>query len=109
MGLSTMTQTELASELAERTGWNRSDAKRVLVELETIVAESVGACVRVKVAGVVIEPKLKKASKKRMGRNPATGEEVEIAAKPASVKVKARALSGLQGAAPSTKKLQNAL
>jgi nucleoid DNA-binding protein len=109
MGLSTLTQSELANELAERTGWNRADAKRALAELETIVAENVGNCVRVKVAGVVIEPKLKKASKKRKGRNPATGEEVEIAAKPASVKVKARALSALQKSAPSTRKLQNAL
>ena len=109
MGLSTMSQTELASELAERTGWNKADAKRVLVELEAIVVDNIGSCVRTKLAGVVIEPKLKKATKKRMGRNPQTGEAVEISAKPASVVVKARPLSALKGAAPTTKKLQNAL
>lgn len=105
MALSLMTQTDLARELAERTGWNNADAKRVLAELEAIVIENLGNCVRTKIAGVVIEPKLKKATKKRQGRNPATGESVTIAAKPASVKVKARALKQLQEAAPSTKKL----
>lgn len=109
MALPMMTQSELAAELADRTGWNRADAKRALAELEGIVRDNLGQCIRTKVAGVVIEPKLRKATKKRMGRNPQTGEAVEISAKPASVRVAARVSKSLKESAPTTKKLQNNL
>ena len=39
----------------------------------------------------------KPATKARKGRNPFTGEEITIKAKPASRKVRARALRGLNG------------
>jgi len=39
----------------------------------------------------------KPATKSRKGRNPFTGEEIMIKAKPASRKVRARALRGLNG------------
>jgi nucleoid DNA-binding protein len=38
----------------------------------------------------------KKATKARMGRNPSTGEEVKIPAKPAQDVIKARPLKGLK-------------
>ena len=109
MALDLMTQSELVGELADRTGWSRSDVKFILSELEGVVADNLGSCVRTKVAGIVIEPKLRKATKKRMGRNPQTGEEVPISAKPASVRVAARVTKPLKEKAPSVKKLQNAL
>jgi len=96
-------------ELADRTGWTKSDVRHVLSELGEIVVANTKACVRTKVAGVVIEPKLRKATKKRKGRNPATGEEVMIKAKPASGKVKAKVVKPLSDAAPSVKKLNAAL
>lgn len=109
MALTMMTQTELVGELADALGWSKSDVKHLLAELDEVVQVNLKNCVRTKVAGVVIEPKLRKAQKKRKGRNPATGEEVMIKAKPASVRVAARVTKALKDHAPSTKKLQNAL
>ena len=109
MALPMMTQSDLVSELSERTGWNRADVKRILAELEGVITENLGSCVRTKFAGVIIEPKLKKATKKRMGRNPQTGEEVPVPAKPASVRVAAKVTTALKDKAPSVKKLQKAL
>jgi hypothetical protein len=45
------------------------------------------------------------ATKKRTGRNPPTGEEITIAAKPSSVEVRARTLAKAKAALPS---VQNA-
>jgi nucleoid DNA-binding protein len=52
---------------------------------------------------------MKPASKARKGRNPATGEEITIAAKPASVDVRARALARTKAALPSVQKARKVL
>lgn len=109
MALKLMTQTELVNELADRTGWTRSDVKHILAELDEVVQDNLKQCVRTKIAGVVIQPKLRKKQKARMGRNPATGDPVKIAAKPASVRVVGTVSKALKEHAPSVKKLQNAL
>lgn len=109
MALELMTQSALVAELADRTGWSRSDVKRLLTEIEVVVTDNLSDCVRTKIAGVVIEPKLRKATKKRKGRNPQTGEEVMIAAKPASVRVAARVTKALKESAPSVRSLNAAL
>lgn len=109
MALTMMTQTELVSDLAERTGWSKSDVKHLLAELEEVIHGNLRSCVRTKVAGVTIYPHLRPKQKARMGRNPATGEDVKIKAKPASAVVKAKVDSKLKEHAPSVKKLQNAL
>jgi len=109
MALPLMTQTELVSELADRLGWTNSDVKHFLSELDGVVQDNLKSCVRTKIAGVVVEPKLRPKTKSRMGRNPATGEEIRIKAKPASVRVVGRITKALKDAAPSTRKLQNAL
>lgn len=109
MALPMMKQTELIEELADRTGFPKGEVKHVLSSLEDVVHEVISDCERIKVAGVTIEPKLRAKRKSRMGRNPRTGEDVKIAAKPASVKVTARVTKPLQEAAPSVNKLQNAL
>ena len=52
---------------------------------------------------------MKPASKARKGRNPGTGEEITIPAKPASVDLRARALSKAKGALPSVQKVRRRL
>jgi len=109
MALYMMTQTELVGELAERLGWTQGDVKHFLAELDEIVKLNLKDCIRTKIAGVVVEPKLRAKTKARMGRNPATGEPVKIKAKPASVRVVGRITKPLKDSAPTTRKLQNAL
>lgn len=109
MALPMISQTELVSTLAEETGYSKGDVKHFLAALEKLIHTALSDCQRVRVAGVQIEPKLKAATKKRKGRNPATGEEVTIQAKPASVKVLTKPMKTLKEKAPSVKKLQKAL
>ena len=97
-----LTQTQLADEVAERAGATRADAKRILTALEEVVLDQIGAAEKVKIGSVVqIEVRVRPATKARPGRNPATGEEITISAKPASVAVKARPLAKAKAAAPS--------
>lgn len=106
MALPKLSQVELVNELAEKLGWTNSDVRAFLNALSEVVEENVTDGVRVQIAGILVEPKLRKASKKRKGRNPATGEEVMIPAKPASVRLKAKVVAPLSRATlPSPKKL----
>jgi len=101
-----LTQTELIGELAEETGWSRSDVRRFLDGLGVVIENNLKEGWRVKVAGIQVEPKLRPARKKRKGRNPATGEEVMIAAKPATVVLKTKPVKPLTDVKlPSTRKL----
>jgi|SRR5438067_2651709 len=103
-----MTQTQLADAVADKAGLSRADAKRVLTALEEVVLEEIGNAEKVKIGGVVqIEARMRPATQERPGRNPATGEEITISAKPASVAVKARPLAKAKAAAPSLSKLQS--
>jgi len=97
-----LTQTQLADEVAQRAGTSRAEAKQVLTALEEVVLEQIAAAEKVKIGAVVqIEVRIRPATKERPGRNPATGEEIMISAKPASVTVKARPLAKAKAAAPS--------
>jgi len=97
----------MIGDIAERLDITRQDAKDYLEALSEFVNEAMTNGERVKIAGVVIEPADSKARKKRMGRNPQTGEEVEIKAKPASVRVKARIVKPLKDVKlPTVKKLE---
>ena len=105
-----LTQTQLASAVAERAELTRSDAKRALEALEAIVLEELGNAQKVRIAGLVqLTVRVKPAQKARMGRNPATGEEIKIAAKPASVDVRARPLAKAKAALPSVQKARRRL
>jgi nucleoid DNA-binding protein len=106
MALPLMTQTQLIDRLTEETGYSKSEIRVTLTALSNIAENALLNCERVKVAGVVIAPALKKAQRKRMGRNPQTGEEVEVAAKPASVRVKLTASRQLKDNVPSVQKLK---
>lgn len=98
----TFTKSGLATHLAERSSVEPKAVKAVLAALE---ATLLGA-VHKKGAGEFTLPGLLKigvqqvpAKKKRRGKDPFTGVEREFAAKPATVRIKARALKKLKDAA----------
>jgi DNA-binding protein HU-beta len=103
------TQSETADAIAEEAECSRAEVKRFLDATFAVVATALQNGERIEIAGVVVEPKLRPASKKRQGRNPATGEEITIAAKPESVVVKARVTAKLKPYAPTKAKLKAAL
>jgi DNA-binding protein HU-beta len=105
-----LTQSQLASEVAERSGLTKSDAKAALEALEEVVLEQLGDAEKVRIGGVVqLNVRVKEATKPRKGRNPATGEEITIAAKPAAVALKARPLARAKAALPSVQKARKRL
>jgi nucleoid DNA-binding protein len=105
-----LTQTQLATAVADRTGLSKADAKRALEALEDVVLEEIGNAEKVRIGGLVqLTVRVKPAQKARRGRNPATGEEITIAAKPASVDVRARPLAKAKGALPSLRKARRRL
>jgi DNA-binding protein HU-beta len=105
-----LTQTQLADAVAERSGLSRSDAKKALGALEEVVLEEIGNAEKVKIGGIVqLTVRLKPATNARQGRNPATGEEITIGPKPASVDVRARALAKAKSALPPIEKAKKKL
>jgi DNA-binding protein HU-beta len=105
-----LTQTQLADEVAQRSGMSRADAKRLLTALDEVVLDQIADAEKVKIGSVVqLEVRVRPATKERPGRNPATGEEITISAKPASVAVKARPLAKAKAAAPSVEKAKRKL
>jgi nucleoid DNA-binding protein len=98
----TFTKGALASHLAEQSGVEPKAVKAVLAALEATVLGAINK----KGAGEFTLPGLLKigvqkvpAKPKRKGINPFTKEEQVFAAKPATVRIKARALKKLKDAA----------
>jgi len=97
------TKNQIISEIAEATGISKKDVKEVLASL-AIQAER---HLKPKSCGIFIVPDLgvklrtvkKPATKARPGRNPFTGEEIMIKAKPASKTVRALALKAAKSMA----------
>lgn len=105
-----LTQSQVVAAVADRAEMSRADAKRALAALDEIVLEELGNAQRVRIGGLVqLTVRVKPAQKKRRGRNPATGEEIDIAAKPASVDVRARPLAKAKSALPSVQKARRRL
>jgi nucleoid DNA-binding protein len=105
-----LTQPQLLAAVADRAELTRSDAKRVLDALEEVVLDELGNAQKVRIGGLVqLTVRVKPAQKKRPGRNPATGEQIMIAAKPASVDVRARPLARATQALPSVQKARRRL
>lgn len=105
-----LTQAQLVAAVAERANLSKADAKSALTALEGVVLDQLGDAERVKIGGLVqLTVRLKPAQKARKGRNPATGEEITIAAKKASVDVRARVLAGAKNAVPSLPKARRRL
>ena len=96
---SKMTKNMILSEIAESTSLTKVQVNSVIEELESVIERHI----RKRAAGEFTLPGLLKikaakrpATKKRMGRNPATGEEMVIPAKPASARVRVTALKKLK-------------
>ena len=105
-----LTQTQLVNEIADRAELSKTEAKRALAALDEVVLEQIKNAQKVRIGGLVqLTPRVKPAQKKRKGRNPATGEPIEIAAKPASVDLRARPLAKAKEALPSVQKARRRL
>jgi nucleoid DNA-binding protein len=105
-----LTQSQLAAEVADRAELSRADVKRVFAALEDVVLEELGNAEKVKIGNLVqLAVRVRPATKARKGRNPATGEEITIAAKPAAVALKARPLARAKSALPSVQKAKRRL
>ena len=105
-----LTQTQLVTAVADRAELSKNDAKRALAALDEIVLDELGNAEKVRIGGLVqLTVRVKPAQKARTGRNPATGDEITIGAKPASVDLRARPLAGAKGALPSIQKARRRL
>ena len=94
-----MTKTAILNEIATNTNLSRAQVSSVMDELESVIERHI----RKRSVGEFTLPGLLKikatkrpATKKRMGRNPATGEEIAIPAKPATTRVRVTALKKLK-------------
>ena len=98
----TFTKASLAAHLAERSAIEPKSVKAVLAALEDTILGSVhkkGAGEFTLSGLLKIVVQAVPAKKKRFGKDPFTGEERWFPAKPASVRIKARALKKLKDAA----------
>jgi DNA-binding protein HU-beta len=93
-----LSKTDILNALAEATGKSRKEVGEILEALEALISENIS-----KGPGIFTLPGLLKihvherpATKERMGRNPQTGAEVKIPAKPAKKVVKVKALKKLK-------------
>jgi nucleoid DNA-binding protein len=85
---------QLLAAVADRAELSKADTKRLLDALEEVVQDELGNAQKVRIGGLVqLTVRVKPAQKKPQGRNPGPGEEATIAAKPASVDVRARSLA----------------
>jgi nucleoid DNA-binding protein len=94
-----MSKTAIVSDIAESTELTRAQVSSVLDELEVLIERHI----KKRSVGEFTLPGLLKiksvkrpATKARMGRNPATGEEILIGPKPASIRVRATPLKKLK-------------
>lgn len=88
-----MTRTELIEELANRTGMEKKDVKRFLEDLTSLVEDVIKQGGEVPLKGL---GKFRVQHRKaRVGRNPITGEEIQIPAKTVVKFALARALKDL--------------
>ena len=93
------TKTEVYAALAEKTGLAKKEIATVMDTLSEFIKTQIGK----KGPGMFVLPGLLKVKRhkkppqaQRMGRNPKTGEEMMIAAKPARTVVKVLALKQLK-------------
>lgn len=98
----TFTKASLAAHIAERSAVEPKSVKAVLSALEDTILGSVhkkGAGEFTLSGLLKISVQAVPAKKKRFGKDPFTGEDRWFPAKPASVRIKARALKKLKDAA----------
>ncbi|MEM1231943.1 MAG: HU family DNA-binding protein [Pseudomonadota bacterium] len=94
-----MTKTAILTAIADETDLTKKQVDAVLEELESLIERHIrkGGAGEFTLPGLLKVRAVKRpATKKRMGRNPATGEEIVIGPKPASIRVRATALKRLK-------------
>lgn len=74
-----MTQAQVASHIADKTGITKKQAKSALESLTDLVVRELKREGSLRLAGLGIFRKRK--TKARIGRNPATGEQIKIPAR----------------------------
>jgi DNA-binding protein HU-beta len=74
-----MTQSQVAATLAEKTEISKKQAKAILEEINSLVVRQLKKEGSLRLAGLGIFRKRK--TKARIGRNPATGEQIQIPAR----------------------------
>ena len=94
------TKTQIIARIAESTGLSKKQVASVFSELGDLITAHMkrrgSGEFTIPDTGVKVRRVKKPARKSRMGRNPATGEPMKIAAKPASTVVKVTALKALK-------------
>lgn len=94
------TKSQIIASIADTTELSKRDVAKVFGALGDLVEAHMkrrgSGEFAIPDTGVKIRKVKKPARKARMGRNPATGEEIKIAAKPASTVVKVTALKALK-------------
>ncbi|MBE6483812.1 MAG: integration host factor [Actinomycetaceae bacterium] len=88
-----LNRTELIAKIAEKSGLTKSDADKALGALQEVLVESLSNGDAVKITGLLAVERTERAARK--GRNPRTGEEIQI---PAGYGVKLTAGSALKKA-----------
>ena len=94
-----MTKTAILNEIATNTNLTRTQVSAVMDELESVIERHIRkrSVSEFTLPGLLkIKAAKRPATKKRMGRNPATGEEIVMAAKPATTRVRVTALKKLK-------------
>jgi nucleoid DNA-binding protein len=94
------TKAQIYAEIAEITQVSKSEVKYVLTALRNVIERHLknkgSGNLTLPELGIKVRRIQKKATKARMGRNPFTGEEIQIPAKPARKSVKVSALKTLK-------------
>lgn len=94
------TKTQIINNIVEETELTRKQVTTVFESLGTLITRHMqrrgSGEFTIPETGVKIRRVRKPARKSRMGRNPATGENIKIAAKPASTVIKVGALKALK-------------
>ena len=96
---SSYSKSQLASDLAAKADVAKSKVSDILAHLQTIAASQLKSAGVFTIPGIVkLTVKHKKATPARQGRNPFTGAEMTIKAKPARRVVRVRALKAMKDA-----------
>ena len=88
-----LNRTELIAKIAEKANLTKTEADKALAALQDVLVESLANGEAVKITGLMAVERTERAARK--GRNPRTGEEIEI---PAGFGVKLTAGSALKKA-----------
>ncbi|MBM9463764.1 HU family DNA-binding protein [Aeromicrobium sp. YIM 150415] len=89
-----LSRNDLVAALAEQAGVTKTDADKVLSAFSDVVLDAVSKGDKVSIPGILSVERVERAA--RTGRNPATGETIDI---PAGYGVKVSAGSRLKAAA----------